>query len=40
MRWWLPGLLLLAAAPVFAQDGVPIIPFDSVPDPLKLPKNM
>ena len=45
MKHWLVGLLLLAASPaissqVFAQQNVPTIPFDSVPNPLKLPANM
>src|ERR1700761_7366830 len=45
MKHWLVGLLLLAGTPaipsqVLAQQNVPIIPFDSVPNPLKLPPNM
>src|SRR5665648_817860 len=31
------GLLLLSSAPVMAQQAVPEIPFESIPDPLKLP---
>ena len=34
------GLLLLAASPALAQQNVPNIAFDSVPNPVKLPKNM
>src|SRR6185437_1356642 len=45
MKHWLVGLLLLAgtqilASQVLAQQNVPVIPFDSVPNPLKLPANM
>src|ERR1700733_1983345 len=40
MKHWLVGLLLLAASPALAQQTVPTIPFDSVPNPLKLPANM
>ena len=40
MKHWLVGLLLLIAPPAFAQQTVPIIAFDSVPNPLKLPPNM
>ena len=40
MKHWLVGLLLLAASPALAQQNVPVIPFDSVPNPLKLPTNM
>src|ERR1700689_4485633 len=40
MKHWLVGLLLLAASPALAQQTVPVIPFDSVPNPLKLPPNM
>ena len=37
-----PGLrlLLLSAAPVMAQQAAPEIPFESVPDPLKLPDDL
>ena len=45
MKHWLVRFLLLAGSPVFtqqalAQQHVPVIPFDSVPDALKLPKDM
>src|ERR1700681_932726 len=40
MRHWLIGLLLLIAPPALAQQAVPSIAFDSVPDPLRLPPNM
>ena len=40
MKWWLTGLLLLIVPPVLAQQSVPSIPFDSVPNPLRLPHNM
>lgn len=40
MKYWLIGFLLLVGAPAFAQQNVPIIPFNSVPNPLKLPPNM
>jgi hypothetical protein len=40
MRNWLAGLMLLIAPPAFAQQPVPTIAFDSVPNPLKLPANM
>jgi len=40
MKHWLFGLLALLSAPVFPQQAVPVIPFDSVPNPLKLPKDM
>ena len=40
MRNWLAGLLLLIAPSAFAQQAVPTIAFDSVPNPLKLPPNM
>ncbi len=40
MKHWLIGFLLLIGAPSFAQQDVPTIPFDSVPNPLKLPTNM
>jgi hypothetical protein len=36
----LPVLLVLLASPSFAQQSVPEIPFDSVPDFLKLPAGM
>ena len=40
MKHWLVGLLLLAGSPALAQQNVPAIAFDSVPNPLKLPPNM
>src|SRR6516164_6250211 len=40
MRRWLIGLLLLGVSPAFAQQSVPIIAFDSVPNPLRLPSNI
>src|SRR6202165_3080141 len=40
MRHWLIGLLLLVGSPALAQQAVPQIAFDSVPNPLKLPPNM
>ena len=39
MKARLLALLVLAAPAVFAQP-VPVIPFDSVPEPLKLPANL
>ena len=33
------GLLFLSSTPVAAQQAVPEIPFDSIPDPLKLPTD-
>src|SRR6202012_610932 len=40
MKHWLVGLLLLAGTPALAQQKVPVIPFESVPHPLKPPPNM
>src|SRR5437868_681587 len=40
MKHWLTGLLLLIAAPALAQQPVPSITFDSMPNPLRLPANM
>jgi streptogramin lyase len=41
MRTWLVGLFALLWSPVFAQQQTPpIIAFDSIPDPLKLPANL
>src|ERR1700751_1190681 len=40
MKCALIGLMLLAASPALAQQTVPTINFDSVPNPLRLPKNM
>jgi len=39
-RGWLIGLLLLCAPAAWAQQPVAEIPFDSVPDFLKLPKDL
>ena len=40
MRRWLFVLPLLMGSQAFAQQAVPVIAFDSVPNPLKLPANM
>jgi streptogramin lyase len=40
MKWRLFILLVLVAAPSFGQDSVPQLPFESVPDFLKLPPGM
>ncbi len=40
MKRWLIAFLALAASPALAQQTVPTIPFDSVPDFIKLPPNM
>jgi hypothetical protein len=40
MRGFLVGLTLLVAAPALAQQNVPFIPFDSIQDPLKLPRDL
>jgi hypothetical protein len=40
MRHWLVGLLLLVGPPALAQQAVPSISFDSVPNPLRLPPNI
>src|SRR6202049_2945916 len=40
MKRWLVGLLLLVGPPALAQQAVPQIAFDSVPNPLRLPTNM
>ena len=40
MRHWLTVLLLLIGPPALAQQAVPSIAFDSVPNPLRLPTNM
>src|SRR5689334_14100182 len=37
---YLLALLALSSAGVLAQQSVPVIRFDSVPDPLKLPKDL
>src|SRR6476646_5698271 len=38
-HWWI-ALLLLIGPQALAQQAVPTIAFDSVPNPLKLPPNM
>src|SRR6476469_5116007 len=40
MKHWLTGLLLLIGAPALAQQAVPSVAFDSMPNPLRLPANM
>jgi hypothetical protein len=40
MKQWLVALLFLVGPPAFAQQAVPSIAFDSIPDPLHLPPNM
>jgi len=40
MTRWLVVLFMLVGLPALAQQTVPVIPFDSVPDPLKLPDDM
>lgn len=40
MKPWLFGLFVLLSAPVFAQETVPVIPFESVPNAVKLPPNL
>jgi len=37
---WLVALFVLFSACTYAQQSVPVIRFDSVPDPIKLPKGM
>src|ERR1700730_10842847 len=37
---WLAGLLMLLSSSAFAQQTAPEIPFDSVPNFLKLPPDM
>src|ERR1700693_3611881 len=37
---WLIASLLLSSACTYAQQAVPVIRFDSVPDPIKLPKDI
>jgi DNA-binding beta-propeller fold protein YncE len=39
-RWLFVALPLLLAAPAWAQQSAPVIPFDSVPNPLQLPPDM
>jgi hypothetical protein len=40
MKHWVAGLLVLLCTPLLAQQQVPIIAFDSVPNVLKLPKDL
>lgn len=40
MRIWLVGLIMLLCTPAFSQQQPPVVVFDSVPDPLKLPDNL
>jgi hypothetical protein len=40
MKHWLVALLVLFCPPLLAQQQVPVIAFDSVPNLLKLPKDM
>jgi hypothetical protein len=40
MKHWLIGLLLLTGPSAFAQQAVPTIEFDSIPNPLRLPPNL
>jgi DNA-binding beta-propeller fold protein YncE len=40
MRYWLLGVLAVLSAPAMAQQTAPVIPFDSVPNFLKLPADM
>src|SRR6195256_2999219 len=40
MKHWLIALLALLSPAAFAQDAVPTIPFESVPNLLKLPEDM
>ena len=41
MRHWIVGLIVLFCTPAFAQQQQPpVVAFDSVPDPLKLPDNL
>ncbi len=40
MKVWMIGLLLVISSPLWAQRQVPQIPFDSVPNFLKLPADM
>ncbi|HVY56458.1 MAG TPA: peptidyl-alpha-hydroxyglycine alpha-amidating lyase family protein [Xanthobacteraceae bacterium] len=40
MKHWLAGLLLLLSPAAYAQQPVPEIPFDSVPDLIKLPPDL
>jgi DNA-binding beta-propeller fold protein YncE len=40
MKMWMTALAALIALPVHAQTAVPVIPYDSVTDFIKLPPNM
>ena len=40
MKLWLATFAALLCSPLGAQPTVPTIPFDSVPDPIKLPKDV
>src|SRR2546428_1822293 len=40
MKFCVIALIVLSALPLFAQQNVPEIPFDSVPDFFKLPSGM
>src|SRR5450631_3864510 len=40
MKHWIAGLLVLLCSPLLAQQQVPTIAFDSVPNVLKLPKDL
>ncbi len=40
MKRWVAGLLVLLCPPLLAQQQVPVIAFDSVPNLLKLPKDL
>jgi hypothetical protein len=40
MKHWLIGLFALLSSPVLAQQIVPTIAYDSVPNPLQLPANL
>ena len=40
MKPWLFGLYVLLSAPAFAQETVPVISFESVPNAVKLPPNL
>ena len=38
--WWLTASLVLFSASTLAQESVPVIRFDSIPDPIKLPNDI
>ena len=40
MKYWIAGWLVLLCSPLLAQQDAPIITFDSVPNILKLPKDL